>query len=52
MFAFDLKSGYHHVDIADVHHKYLGFAWKEKFYVFTVAAFINAPLIRNSVRNI
>ena len=39
MFAFDLKSGYHHVDIADVHHKYLGFAWKEKFYVFTVLSF-------------
>ena len=36
IFAFDLKSGYYHVDIADVHYKYLGVAWKEKFYVLTV----------------
>ena len=25
MFSFDLKSGYHHVDIAKEHWKYLGF---------------------------
>ena len=31
LFSFDLKSGYHHVDIAEPHHKYLGFAWKDKF---------------------
>ena len=27
MFTFDLKSGYHHVDIHEEHWKYLGFAW-------------------------
>ena len=28
MFSFDLKSGYHHVDIHQEHWKYLGFAWR------------------------
>ena len=36
MFSFDLKSGYHHVDIAAQHYKYLGLEWNNKFYVFTV----------------
>ena len=27
LFSFDLKSGYHHVDITEAHWKYLGFAW-------------------------
>ena len=27
LFPFDLKSGYHHVDIANHHWKYLGFKW-------------------------
>ena len=39
LFSFDLKSGYHHVDIAECHWKYLGFTWQEKFYVFTVLPF-------------
>ena len=39
MFSFDLKSGYHHVDIADIHTKYLGFSWAGKYYVFTVFPF-------------
>ena len=39
MFSFDLKSGYHHVDISKEHWKYLGFTWQEKFYVFTVLPF-------------
>ena len=39
LFSFDLKSGYHHVDIADHHCKYLGFAWDGHFYVFTVLPF-------------
>ena len=26
MFTFDLKSGYHHIDICPAQHKYLGFA--------------------------
>ena len=39
MFAFDLKSGYHHVDIVEHHQKFLGFRWKAGFYVFTVLPF-------------
>ena len=39
LFSFDLKLGYHHADIANVHHKYLGFAWGESYYVFTVLIF-------------
>ena len=39
IFSFDLKSGYHHVEIAEVHYKYLGFAWNDKFYVFKVLPF-------------
>ena len=30
MFSFDLKSGYHHVDVAKCHRKYLGFEWGGK----------------------
>ena len=43
MFAFDLKSGYHHVDIYEPHRKYLGFQWEVhgsiQFYVFRVLSF-------------
>ena len=39
MFAFDLKSGCHHVDIVEHHQKFLGFRWKAGFYVFTVFPF-------------
>ena len=43
MFTFDLKSGYHHVDICPVQQTYLGFAWVKggirRFYVFTVLPF-------------
>ena len=43
MFTFDLKSGYHHIDIHKEHWKYLGFAWGEgpntKYYVFCVLPF-------------
>ena len=43
MFSFDLKSGYHHVDIHKEHWKYLGFAWKDgpvvQYYVFRVLPF-------------
>ena len=31
LFKFDLKSGYHHIDITPIHHKYLGFTWEHKF---------------------
>ena len=39
LFSFDLKSGYHHVAIAEIHQKYLGFAWEGSYYVFTVFPF-------------
>ena len=43
MFTFDLKSGYHHVDIHKQHWKYLGFAWWEgpvlQYYVLRVLPF-------------
>ena len=46
MFTFDLKSGYHHIEIFDQHQSnHLGFAWtynsskETKFYKFTVLPF-------------
>ena len=39
LFSFDLKSGYHHVDIAKEHWKYLGFSWKNCYFTFTVLPF-------------
>ena len=39
MFSFDLKSGYHHVDIIESHQTFLGFEWGSQFYVFTVLPF-------------
>ncbi|XP_078688642.1 uncharacterized protein LOC144920363 [Branchiostoma floridae x Branchiostoma belcheri] len=43
MFTFDLKSGYHHIDIFQGHRKYLGFAWKfdgkTRYFVFCVLPF-------------
>ena len=45
MFSFDLKSGYHHVEISQDYQTYLGFSWEasdsgdEIFYVFTVLPF-------------
>ena len=44
MFSFDLKSGYHHIDIFEEHWEYLGFSWVgedgvRRFYVFVVLPF-------------
>ena len=36
MFSFDLKSGYHHIDVAQKHRKYLGFSWEGNVYRFVV----------------
>jgi len=57
MFSFDLKSGYHHVDIAQEHQTFLGFSWrkpdsvKEIFYVCTVLPFglSSAPYVFTKV---
>ena len=52
MFTFDLKSGYHHVDIFEDHQVYLAFAWTfqdgiTKYFKFTVLPFglTSAPYI-------
>ena len=47
MFNFDLKSGYHHVDIAVHHRKYLGYVWEQCFYVLMVLPFglVSAPYV-------
>ena len=43
MSKFDLKSGYHHVDINEAFQTYLGFSWKidgkVRHFVFTVLTF-------------
>ena len=45
MISFDLKSGYHHIDIHPDHQTFLGFAWKfpncvsYKYFIFTVLLF-------------
>ena len=42
LFKFDLKSGYHHVDIWPEHYKFLGFRWdtdRVNYYVFKVLPF-------------
>ena len=39
MFTFDLKAGYHHIEIVPHHRTYLGFAWRSDQYVFTVLPF-------------
>ena len=37
MFTFDLKSGYHHVEVVEAHRKYLGF--DGKYFQFSVLPF-------------
>ena len=43
MFSFDLKSGYHHIDIHEDFHQYLGFSWvfgdTVRYFKFTVLPF-------------
>ena len=52
VFSFDLKSGYHHVDIFVDHRKYLAFSWDfgtghARYFQFTVLPFglSSAPFI-------
>ena len=51
MFSFDLKSGYHHIEISPDDQKYLGFSWKIqsqiRYFEFTVLPFglSSAPLL-------
>ena len=50
MFKFDLKQGYHHIDIFEDHQTYLGCAWeidgKLRYFVFTVLPFGLSPAPR------
>ena len=44
MYKFDLKSGYHHIDICQPHQQFLGFQWalggaKNRYFCFTVLPF-------------
>lgn len=39
MVTFDLKKGYHHVDIHDEYLTFLGFEWDGQFYVFSSLPF-------------
>ena len=36
---FDLKFGYHHIDISEEFQTYLEFSWNEKYYRYTVLPF-------------
>ena len=55
LFKFDLKNGYHHIDIFEPHQKFLGFSWvfkgNIKFFVSTVLPFglTSAPFIFTKV---
>ena len=61
LFKFDLKSGFHHVDIHPDHFQFLGFQWEKRgvpsYYVFTVlpfglstASYVFTKLMRPLVR--
>ena len=43
LFSFDIKSGYHHIDIFPADQEFLGFSWCKdgviRFYKFTVLPF-------------
>ena len=47
LFSFDLKSGYHHVEIFPNHTQYLCFSWNHIYYKFMVLPFglTSAPYI-------
>lgn len=56
MFKFDLKSGYHHIDICPAHREFLGFSWpydgsSESFFIFRQLPFglSSAPFIFTKV---
>jgi len=50
LYKFDLKQGYHHIDIFQEHQKYLGFSWefdgRSKYFIFTVLPFGLSPAPR------
>ena len=58
MYKFDIKQGYHHIDIKPEHQKYLGFAWeikgKVRYFGITVLPFglTSAPFISNKTMRV
>ena len=53
---FDLKSGYHHLDIFSEHQPYLDFTWKKNgetpsYFMFTVLPFGLTKLLRPIVKH-
>ena len=60
MFSFDLKSGYHHIEIFEGHQAYLGFSWRHaesnclKFFAFRVlpSGLASAPHIFTKIQTI
>ena len=44
MFSFDLKSGYHHIDIAQEHQTFLGFSWRVPNAIKEIFCFYCAPV--------
>ena len=52
--TFDLKSGYHHIAIAEGCWKYLGFSWEGRFFVFCVLPFglSSAPYIFTKISRV
>ena len=57
-FKFDIKPGYHHVDIWEEHQKYLGFSWNlwghDRYFLFTVLPFgiTSCPFIFTNVMRV
>ena len=43
MFSFDLKSGYHHIEMYSEHTDYLAFAWPDKFGNIVIYKFVVLP---------
>jgi hypothetical protein len=39
MCSFDLKAGYHHIDIDPAYQQYLGLSWQSQYYVFSSLPF-------------
>jgi hypothetical protein len=37
--VFDLKSGYHHIDIHSAYQQFLGFSWNDKHYMYSSCPF-------------
>ena len=52
LFTFDLKSGYHHIEVVQEHRKYLGFEWKGNYFQFTVLPYHQRRMLSLSSCNL